>query len=76
MDSNLMHMEVQVSSNMPQFGTFGDSFAPSWAQRRHNIENLASNYTSPIAKTAKIPVKTGDLRMLDWAGYISHFEAI
>jgi hypothetical protein len=61
---------------MPQLGTFGDSFAPSWAHRRHNIENLASNYTSSIAKTAKIPVKTGDLRMSDWAGYIYHFEAI
>jgi len=28
-----MDMEVQVSSNMPQLGTFGDSFTPSWGQR-------------------------------------------
>ena len=31
--SHPMDMEVQVSSNMPQLGTFGDSFTPSWGQR-------------------------------------------
>ena len=27
-----------------------DSFTPSWAQQRHNMENLASNEASSIAK--------------------------
>ena len=33
-------MEVGVSSDMPQRGTFGDSFTPSWAQRRHTMGAL------------------------------------
>ena len=35
--SHVMRMEIQVSSNMPQLGTLGNSFTPSWGQWRHNM---------------------------------------
>ena len=48
--SHVMYMEIQVSSNMPLLGTFGDSFTPSWAQRKHNMGNVASNKASSKSK--------------------------
>ena len=48
--SHVMHMKVQVISSTAELGTFGDSFTPSWAQRRHNTGNIASDKTLSIAK--------------------------
>ena len=45
-----MHMEVQVTSKVANLGTFGDSFTPRWAQRRHSMRNIASNEASSIEK--------------------------
>ena len=54
--SHVMRMEIQVSSNMPQLGTLGNSFTPSWGQWRHNI-GIDSK------KKWKIPMKTGPFLM-------------
>ena len=51
--SHVMHMEIQVNCQMLQLGTFGDSFAPSWGQRRHNMGNIASNEGSIIDSKKK-----------------------
>jgi hypothetical protein len=63
-------MEVQVSSNMPQLGTFGQLHTKLGAMETQHwgfniidskiIENISEN---------------GRLRISDWAGYAPHFEA-
>ena len=47
------------------------SFTPSWAQRRRNMGNIASNEASLIAKECgKYQWKTGVLRISDWVGHV------
>ena len=76
--SRVMHMEAEVTSKVAQLGHCGNSFTPTWAQRRHNMRNIASNKRSIIdsKQTCEIPVKKGVMRMSDWAGYVQHVEAI
>ena len=47
--SRVMHMEAEVTSKVAQLGHCGNSFTPTWAQRRHNMRNIASNEASSIA---------------------------
>ena len=42
----LWHMDIRSCATLRNLGPFSDSFAPSWAQRRHNMGNIASNEAS------------------------------
>ena len=60
MDSNLKPRHAHGSQRQfQQLGTFGDSFTPSCAQRRHNMENPASNQASSIGKNAENTSENG-----------------
>ena len=67
-------MEVQVNSNMPQLASFGSVFTPSWAQWRQHGEPCFKRSAIDSKKTWKIQVKTGVLKISDWAGYASHLK--
>ena len=51
--SYVMRMEVQVTSKIAQLGIVGNSFAPSWAQRRHNMGNIAQHEASSMPKASE-----------------------
>ena len=67
-------MEVQVNSNMPQLASFGSVFTPSWAQWRQHGEPCFKRSAIDSKKAWKIQVKTGVLKISDWAGYASHLK--
>ena len=59
--------DIQWQVNPCSAGQYSQ-FTPSWAQRRHNMGNIASNEASSIAKTWKIPVI-----MYQWKGLFEDF---
>ena len=72
MDSKLKPWRTN-SSNMPQLGTFGDSFTPSWAQWRRNMGNIASNEASSIAKNVANTSENGRFEDFGLGRLCPHF---
>ena len=73
-----MHMDIHVSSNMRQLGTFWRQLRTKLGSRRHNIGNLWEHCSKRSVidskKTWKMPVKTGVLR-ISLGRLRPHFEA-
>ena len=63
-DRKLKPCDAHGSPKWRNLGPCGNSFAPSWAQRRHKH-----------GKHCFVSVKNV-LRISDWAGYVPHCEAI
>ena len=63
-------------SKWRKLGPFGDSFTPSWAQRRHNMGNIASNEASSIAKKVGNAGENGRFEDFVLGQLCPDFEAI
>ena len=76
--SHLMHMDIHVSSNMRQLGTFWRQLRTKLGSRRHNMGNLWEHCPKRSVidskKAWKTPVKTGVLR-ISLGRLCPHFEA-
>ena len=66
--NHVMRMKVQVTSQVPQLGTFGDTFTPSWAHRRHNTGNVAQH-----DEASSMPTKRGKCQ---WKGAFWPFRLV
>ena len=60
----------------PGHATFRFTPHSHWAQRRHNIGNIASHEASSVAKNAENISDIGVPRISDWAGYVPPFDPI
>ena len=66
----MMHMEVQVNYNMPQLGTFGDSFGPN---RDTTCGTLLQTKRHRSPKIVHQTERSGVFRISDCFGCVPHF---
>ena len=83
--SNLAILGLKLGRTGAHLGPTGAHLGPTWARQLHTkLGPTETQHGEPCFKRSvidskknrKISVKTCILRISDWAGYVSHFEAI